>query len=1353
MRLYTLLIILIGAVGINAQIKKDSKVETTIDSVKIKAMDVSTMSSDPYAVSMPQILSPSPESQVFQQFKGFDPDYSTGAVNVSIPLHTLTCGDFTLPLTLAYQSNGIKVDAPYFPLGYGWVLHPGLRISRTVLGKPDEYKYDKSLIPDANYTNKISNYYPILHYIYEGYGQSDIKYDIFTINLPSGNATFLLEKATSGSPWKAITVDSPYKIEAQPLSSNKFCSFKVTDEKGIEYYFGDVAFGDWKYTEYTEYNGDPIITGFYLRKIILPGTKEISIDWNRMSSSSSTVGFETINYYNDDPKGYGGSGKSGPESSTTNNASSPFTNTISRITAPNFELSCAYESGFLKRIEIKETSTWQILKDIKFNVNNSEKLLKEIVINEIEKYSFEYDPQRFVDGKAQDFWGYHNGFRNTILYPTFTPKTNRIPNFVLPGYQLLGAYRYPNEYAMKANILTKVIYPLGGYTEFEYEAHRYSSSSVGFVNKMQMGGGLRLKKITSYDTENADFLIREFKYGNGESGDGECSIEPNEETFVLEEIVNKKDGLEAECYAYRQLTILSNTTLGGYFQFNPYVWYPVVTEYSNEGKIKYVYWEGGDQVPVDRMLDFIKPSEIYVGLFLSWHEYIKDYNNYGVVDYNNIFKKERIPIKRKEIYKKDYNGFSLVSKENYYYRDYYHPRSYLPVIDITRVKRIVTTSGGSIEDQFDYLPSKFWLMSKKLWKTTNTEITDKGEVIQETDNEFTSDIYNLKSTTVTNSDGRKVKNEYLYANSDLSGLTSAQRGAVNEMLSRNFVTSPVCIKKTINNNPIVQKTIQYKNENHGGNSFIVPEKEYFKMGNGSDDVRIQHLNYTKYGKPSYIIKDDATKVVYLWSYKGQYPIAEIKNASYTDVITHISQETINTLADKGTPTEADFNIIHSLNSKIDNVLITTYTYKPFVGISSITDPLGIMSYFEYDKMGRLIETKDNEKNPLVSYTYNIPEFRAYWSNKVEPTYYLDDNLTFTIGTSGAYGNVSYYWYIDNVLKQSYGNAYRFIPNQVGHFTIKCVVKDQLTNHEDIILTKTIEIKYASLSAKLNISSLIYSQEEFDLKTQVTGGSGNLSYQWTIIDYNGRTIFNETTNENPLKASIGKEGSYNVICKIKDNTTLEAITRSSYIYPITLSARLKANGINYKNIYEKGERVNFSVDIDHGSGQYLYEWNAYNSKTNSYFTVGTDTVFPLTFTEDGYYEVECRIEDLVKDGVQYASAYFDVVAQYLKFGSASTTKNGNITTLSSSIYAKEETKIQVRVVYNVKNSTLMNLTLGTYNKTFYSNQNVVETITLKPGNNRVALEIVCNDSSASASIEIISVEKGTFESPKKIDLTL
>ena len=70
---------------------------------------------------------------------------------------------------------------------------------------------------------------------------------------------------------------------------------------------------------------------------------------------------------------------------------------------------------------------------------------------------------------------------------------------------------------------------------------------------------------------------------------------------------------------------------------------------------------------------------------------------------------------------------------------------------------------------------------------------------------------------------------------------------------------------------------------------------------------------------------------------------------------------------------------HNINSAgqvIDELRIyparakmTTYTHKPGIGITSQTDTNGNTIYYEYDNLGRLSATRNNQRQLIKSYQY------------------------------------------------------------------------------------------------------------------------------------------------------------------------------------------------------------------------------------------------------------------------------------------------------------------------------------------------------------------------------------------------
>lgn len=131
--------------------------------------------------------------------------------------------------------------------------------------------------------------------------------------------------------------------------------------------------------------------------------------------------------------------------------------------------------------------------------------------------------------------------------------------------------------------------------------------------------------------------------------------------------------------------------------------------------------------------------------------------------------------------------------------------------------------------------------------------------------------------------------------------------------------------------------------------------------------------YNEYGKvlqtrnKNYVIS-------YLWSYNSLYPIAEIINASYSDLESVLGGAShISAFAKKLDPTKDEIDTFLAplfIHDKTKNAHITSYVYKPLIGIISKTDPNGVVTYYEYDSSGRLRNIKDSNGKIVEQYRYN-----------------------------------------------------------------------------------------------------------------------------------------------------------------------------------------------------------------------------------------------------------------------------------------------------------------------------------------------------------------------------------------------
>ena len=136
------------------------------------------------------------------------------------------------------------------------------------------------------------------------------------------------------------------------------------------------------------------------------------------------------------------------------------------------------------------------------------------------------------------------------------------------------------------------------------------------------------------------------------------------------------------------------------------------------------------------------------------------------------------------------------------------------------------------------------------------------------------------------------------------------------------------------------------------------------------------VNFVKYNsKGKYLDLSDRSgnSIVYVWGYNNQYPIAEITGSSYSEVLSKISggQATLDALAAKNAPSAADLQTINNLRTSLPDASVTTYTYKPLVGILTSIDPHNQRTTYIYDTFNRLQCVKDHNGKVIGGYEYHF----------------------------------------------------------------------------------------------------------------------------------------------------------------------------------------------------------------------------------------------------------------------------------------------------------------------------------------------------------------------------------------------
>ena len=175
------------------------------------------------------------------------------------------------------------------------------------------------------------------------------------------------------------------------------------------------------------------------------------------------------------------------------------------------------------------------------------------------------------------------------------------------------------------------------------------------------------------------------------------------------------------------------------------------------------------------------------------------------------------------------------------------------------------------------------------------------------------------------------------------------------------------------------KAVEYKNGNTVGgyrnvynslsNGLPVVSKNYSIVPSGSAILELEVTDNDAYGNICGYKKKDGTPVAIIWSYNHQLPVLEIVGKTYSEIKAMSSDVA---KLEKGTKASEIRNATESLHSALMNgrIMATAYEYSPWHTVSCIIKPNGYRIRYEYDSFGRLKEARDTNNKTLQKYLYN-----------------------------------------------------------------------------------------------------------------------------------------------------------------------------------------------------------------------------------------------------------------------------------------------------------------------------------------------------------------------------------------------
>lgn len=567
------------------------------------------------AKNTPQAALNSPNAAGIQKYGDFDVNLYTGIPDISIPLFEIESGPIRVPIVLKYHASGNRMTDQASWVGLGWSIEAGGQLTRTIAGKPDESEFltisnDYSVDPFPNCI--LSQYYYREEIAKNG---RDREPDLFSYSFPGNSGRFFLRQ-NSQEP-----LQFPYR--ALKITRNSVNYFDFVDTKGLSYRFGaDWSGGSlsreimnatsngtvtsgpvtWHLKEIKSPNSDDFVsftfqnTGTFVFKeyetnitlmdacstgdaVMLPcSSYNQVITYSHTSNSYTQLGVNEIFFKTGKVKFILGTQRTDLPASTISSTTPP--KRLDRIEVyykkdGDYVLLKSFVMKNSGNFTLASTGAAARLKLDGIDIYDGANTL-------VQKYYFDYQTSTFSWDKInesykKDFFGFYNGKNNSNLIPQQTVEYKAMSFHSPTNITVGGAIsRESDTTYIKEGILKKITFPTGGYTEFEFEPHKYLD-----VSTTKYGGGLRVKKITKNDGVSNQMTL--YKYGNSDDGFGYKNFDVRNFHFMNTQYRRDNAGTSSPGQReYRVRSWISNSVVGAGFDDSPVV-YSKVTEYPNGG--------------------------------------------------------------------------------------------------------------------------------------------------------------------------------------------------------------------------------------------------------------------------------------------------------------------------------------------------------------------------------------------------------------------------------------------------------------------------------------------------------------------------------------------------------------------------------------------------------------------------------------------------------------------------------------------------------------------------------------------------------------------------------------------------
>jgi YD repeat-containing protein len=949
--------------------------------------------------NLPQATPKSPTAAALSRYGEYPVSLYTGLPTIEIPIYSFRVGGYEVPVKLTYHAAGQRVSELPSWVGLGWSLQTGGLVTRTMLSRPDEGAGGllAQAVSDPNSFYSQSCLTQTTHQQMQDLvnNTTDNQRDVFSWQLPTGGNSFIIQPTAPGyvllrSEPVRVSVGASLTSVSLTLTDGTLCRFNdrevtatnATGPNPISAYTSA-----WHLSELISATNEERAVYTYSSPISVNSAPEPQDTWVVQGELNETQ-----------------AGTSGVQTGITNRTSSDSRQTVAtlypaqidfpggRLVFSRSNQTTADGVPILTTIDLLgydiTTESYTRIRQYKLLRGNQDgttnatgdfltgvQWLAADATTVLGSYGLTYNTQYTRPAKtsrAKDYWGYYNGQTGSTLIPTQTfsvvlnTNSGNGPTTLAIG----DANRDPDPARMKAGMLKRISYPTGGYTDFSFEANQYYNTN----NTLTTAGGLRITQLDHY-TATGQFASRKrYVYGAGETGAGTLRS-----LFIASLLGSQTKTLYASqqlhydvpfasptpTYEYKTFTFTSAPTLPLTPDEGSPVTYPVVTEYQENaagvatGKTVYQFRDAAADgfIQVGGGRNFFTSRAWDRGQSVLTEQYDTGGNL-----------RRRVAI--------EYGQFGTGQSTD--------AAGVLVTSTVQQIGNISYNGSGCMTPPFVYLVGPRYNYSYGLTlpiSTSTYQYADDNSgrfTLRVDQTDYDAGFYQPRETRAFVEGGAVVGSEYHYPQD--YGPIAANAGST-ELLGM------LALQNRNSYRPIEE--VQFRRET------TTATKEY-KTGRLTSFTAIT-LNSVGTALPykTYLLESvpgTFTAIGYQSS-PARYT-ASGNNGSlfpldprYALRLTMTSYDSYGNLTRydvaAGSATSFGYNRYtpgggvafstlyqQTLNAGQSNTLTTTYGYtRPVLGLSSMTSPRGVATYYSYDSFGRLQTITDKDGYVLKQYTY------------------------------------------------------------------------------------------------------------------------------------------------------------------------------------------------------------------------------------------------------------------------------------------------------------------------------------------------------------------------------------------------